>query len=95
VAAVVGNQRVRGSTVSLTEGSGTASQVGVTISGVVRKQWFNVPLPVPIPQTVSLSPSADNVYGLWFGTTAITSADCRSGHDGSDLRQFPLSEDQG
>ncbi|MBL8211410.1 MAG: hypothetical protein JNK87_11890 [Bryobacterales bacterium] len=48
----------------LTEGSGTASQIGVTISGRVRNQWFNVPLPVLVPQTVSLSPSADNVYGF-------------------------------
>lgn len=44
------------------EFSGQASQLGVIINGRVRGQWSNVPLPVIVPQTVSLSPTDDNIY---------------------------------
>lgn len=43
---------------------GAAQRLGVIINGRVRGQWFNVPIPIIVPQNVSLNPADDNIFAF-------------------------------
>lgn len=43
---------------------GAAQRLGVIINGRVWGQWFNVPIPIIVPQNVSLNPADDNIFAF-------------------------------